>query len=101
MRACAGRVRQQVKRHGDELARPEGKPEAGIRRGAALLPGASRVIPRGPRASAHISASTIRAYGDGWRVPTRPTVADIEAVTEMATGGALLKLFSSAEPVFA
>jgi transcriptional regulator with XRE-family HTH domain len=44
-------------------------------------------------AMAHISASTIRAYEDGWRVPTRGTVADVEAVSDMGTGGALLMLW--------
>jgi transcriptional regulator with XRE-family HTH domain len=42
---------------------------------------------------AHISASTIGAYETGWRVPTRATVRDIDAVTEMHTGGALTVLW--------
>jgi transcriptional regulator with XRE-family HTH domain len=42
---------------------------------------------------AHISASTIGAYETGWRVPTRDTVKDIDAVPEMHTDGALTKLW--------
>jgi transcriptional regulator with XRE-family HTH domain len=42
---------------------------------------------------AHISASTIGAYETGWRVPTRATVRDIDAVPEMHTGGALTVLW--------
>jgi transcriptional regulator with XRE-family HTH domain len=44
-------------------------------------------------ARAHISVSTVRAYEGGWRVPTRSSVADIEAVAEMGSGGALLMLW--------
>jgi transcriptional regulator with XRE-family HTH domain len=46
---------------------------------------------------AHISASTIGAYETGWRVPTRDTVKDIDAVPEMHTGGALIKLWDQFE----
>ena len=42
---------------------------------------------------AHVSVSTIVAYETGWRVPTRPTVADIDAVPELKTGGALTCLW--------
>ena len=46
---------------------------------------------------AHVSASTIVAYETGWRVPTRPTVADIDAVPELHTGGALTRLWDQFE----
>jgi transcriptional regulator with XRE-family HTH domain len=46
---------------------------------------------------AHISASTIGAYETGWRVPTRATVRDIDAVPEMCTDGALIKLWNQFE----
>ena len=46
---------------------------------------------------AHISASTIVAYETGWRVPTRPTVVDIDAVAEMHTEGALTELWDDLE----
>jgi transcriptional regulator with XRE-family HTH domain len=48
-------------------------------------------------ARAHVSASTIRAYEEGRRVPTRASVADIEAVQEMRTSGALLALWDQFE----
>lgn len=46
---------------------------------------------------AHISASTIISYETGWRVPTRPTVADIDAVPELNTDGALIELWDEFE----
>jgi len=48
---------------------------------------------------AHISASSIRAYEEFWRVPPRPTVEEIEKVPEMVTacGGALLMLWDQFE----
>ena len=46
---------------------------------------------------AHVSVSTITAYETGWRVPTRPTVADIDAVPELHTGGALARLWDQFE----
>lgn len=46
---------------------------------------------------AHVSPSTIVAYETGWRVPTRPTVEAIDAVPEMATGGALTELWDRLE----
>jgi|SRR5215469_7259432 len=44
-------------------------------------------------ALAHVSGKLISAYENGWRVPTRPTTADIDAVPEMNTGGALTELW--------
>jgi len=44
-------------------------------------------------ARAHISGKTISAYENGWRVPTRPATADIDAVPELRTGGALTELW--------
>lgn len=46
---------------------------------------------------AHISASTIISYETAWRVPTRPTVLDIDAVGEMRTEGALTELWDELE----
>jgi transcriptional regulator with XRE-family HTH domain len=46
---------------------------------------------------AHVSASTIVAYETGWRVPTRPTVVDIDAVVELNTDGALITLWDEFE----
>jgi transcriptional regulator with XRE-family HTH domain len=46
---------------------------------------------------AHVSPSTITAYETGWRVPTRPTVADIDAVADLHTGGALARLWDQFE----
>jgi transcriptional regulator with XRE-family HTH domain len=44
-------------------------------------------------AKAHMSGKTISAYENGWRVPTRPAAADIDAVPEMRTSGALTELW--------
>jgi transcriptional regulator with XRE-family HTH domain len=44
-------------------------------------------------AKAHMSGKTISAYENGWRVPTRPAAADIDAVPEMRTNGALTELW--------
>jgi len=44
-------------------------------------------------AKAHMSGKTISAYENGWRVPTRPATADIDAVPEMQTNGALTELW--------
>ena len=44
-------------------------------------------------AKAHMSGKTISAYENGWRVPTRPAAADIDAVPEMGTDGALTELW--------
>jgi transcriptional regulator with XRE-family HTH domain len=46
---------------------------------------------------AHVSPSTITAYETAWRVPTRPTVVDIDAVLELHTGGALTELWDRFE----
>jgi transcriptional regulator with XRE-family HTH domain len=46
---------------------------------------------------AHISPSTIGAYETGWRVPTRDTVKDIDAVPGMHTDGALIELWEQFE----
>jgi transcriptional regulator with XRE-family HTH domain len=48
-------------------------------------------------ARAHVSTSTIRAYEEGRRVPTRASVVDIEAVQELGTSGALLELWEQFE----
>jgi transcriptional regulator with XRE-family HTH domain len=42
---------------------------------------------------AHVSGKLISAYENGWRVPTRPTTADIDAVPQMCTCGALTELW--------
>jgi transcriptional regulator with XRE-family HTH domain len=44
-------------------------------------------------AKAHMSGKTISAYESGWRVPTRSAAADIDAVPEMRTDGALTELW--------
>lgn len=44
---------------------------------------------------AHMSGKTISAYENGWRVPTRPATADIDAVPELQTNGALTELWES------
>jgi transcriptional regulator with XRE-family HTH domain len=46
-------------------------------------------------AKAHMSGKTISAYENGWRVPTRPATADIDAVPELHTSGALAELWDS------
>jgi transcriptional regulator with XRE-family HTH domain len=46
---------------------------------------------------AHVSVSTIVAYETAWRVPVRQTVADIDAVPELNTGGALIELWDELE----
>lgn len=46
---------------------------------------------------AHVSGKTIGAYEKGWRVPTRETTADIDAVPELATYGALRELWHQFE----
>jgi transcriptional regulator with XRE-family HTH domain len=48
-------------------------------------------------ARAHVSVSTIRAYEEGRRVPTRASVIDIEALEEMGARGALLVLWDQFE----
>jgi hypothetical protein len=42
-----------------------------------------------------MSGKTISAYENGWRVPTRPATADIDAVPELQTNGALTELWDS------
>lgn len=46
-------------------------------------------------AKAHMSGKTISAYENGWRVPTRPAVVDIDAVPELQTSGALTELWDT------
>jgi len=46
---------------------------------------------------AHVSGKTIAAYEKGWRVPTRETTADIDAVPELHTSGALSELWEQFE----
>jgi transcriptional regulator with XRE-family HTH domain len=46
---------------------------------------------------AHVSGKLISAYENGWRVPTRPTTADIDAVRELNTHGALTELWDQFE----
>jgi transcriptional regulator with XRE-family HTH domain len=46
---------------------------------------------------AHVSASTIISYETAWRVPVRSTVAAIDAVPELNTGGALIELWDEFE----
>ena len=48
-------------------------------------------------ALAHVSGKLISAYEKGWRVPTRPTTADIDAVPELGTHGALIELWDQFE----
>jgi transcriptional regulator with XRE-family HTH domain len=46
---------------------------------------------------AHVSGKLISAYENGWRVPTKPTTADIDAVPELNTHGALSELWNQFE----
>jgi transcriptional regulator with XRE-family HTH domain len=46
---------------------------------------------------AHVSGKLISAYENGWRVPTRPTTADIDGVAELNTHGALTELWDQFE----
>jgi transcriptional regulator with XRE-family HTH domain len=46
---------------------------------------------------AHVSGKLISAYENGWRVPTRPTTVDIDAVVELNTHGALTELWDQFE----
>jgi transcriptional regulator with XRE-family HTH domain len=48
-------------------------------------------------ALAHVSGKLISAYEKGWRVPTRPTTGDIDAVSELKTRGALTELWDQFE----
>ena len=48
-------------------------------------------------AAAHVSGKTIAAYENGWRVPTRDTTADIDAVAALNTNGALAELWDQFE----
>lgn len=48
-------------------------------------------------ALAHVSGKLISAYENGWRVPTRPTTADIDAVPELGSSGALVALWDQFE----
>ncbi len=48
-------------------------------------------------ALAHVSGKLISAYENGWRVPTRPTTAEIDAVAELGTHGALTELWDQFE----
>lgn len=48
-------------------------------------------------AAAHVSGKTIAAYENGWRVPTRDTTADIDAVAALNTNGALCELWDQFE----
>jgi len=48
-------------------------------------------------ALAHVSGKLISAYENGWRVPTRPTTMDIDAVPAMNTSGALAELWDQFE----
>ncbi len=46
---------------------------------------------------AHVSGKLISAYESGWRVPTRPMTAGIDAVPEPGTHGALTELWGQLE----
>jgi len=46
---------------------------------------------------AHVSGKLISAYENGWRVPTRPSTADIDAAPELNTHGALTELWDQFE----
>jgi transcriptional regulator with XRE-family HTH domain len=46
---------------------------------------------------AHVSGKTIAAYENSWRVPTRDTTADVDAVPELHTNGALSHLWEQFE----
>lgn len=46
---------------------------------------------------AHVSGKLISAYENGWRVPTRPTTVDIDAVAALNTHGALTELWDQFE----
>lgn len=46
---------------------------------------------------AHVSGKLISAYENGWRVPTRPTTADIDGVAQLNTHGALTELWDQFE----
>src|SRR5215469_18215440 len=48
-------------------------------------------------ALAHVSGKLISAYENGRRVPTRPTTADIDAVGQLNTNGALTELWDQFE----
>jgi transcriptional regulator with XRE-family HTH domain len=48
-------------------------------------------------ALAHVSGKLISAYENGWRVPTRPTTIDIDAVPVLNTHGALTELWDQFE----
>jgi transcriptional regulator with XRE-family HTH domain len=48
-------------------------------------------------AMAHVSGKLISAYENGWRVPTRPTTVEIDAVEQMGTSGALTELWDQFE----
>ncbi len=48
-------------------------------------------------ALAHVSGKLISAYEKGWRVPTRPTTADIDTVADLNTHGALTELWDQFE----
>jgi transcriptional regulator with XRE-family HTH domain len=48
-------------------------------------------------AMAHVSGKLISAYENGWRVPTRPTTTEIDAVAQMNTHGALAELWDQFE----
>jgi transcriptional regulator with XRE-family HTH domain len=48
-------------------------------------------------ALAHVSGKLISAYENGWRVPTKPTTADIDTVLELNTHGALSELWNQFE----
>jgi transcriptional regulator with XRE-family HTH domain len=48
-------------------------------------------------ALAHVSGKLISAYENGWRVPTRPTTVDVDAVPELNTRGALTELWDQFE----
>jgi transcriptional regulator with XRE-family HTH domain len=48
-------------------------------------------------AMAHVSGKTIAAYESGWRVPTRDTTADVDAVAQLHTNGALSQLWEQFE----
>jgi transcriptional regulator with XRE-family HTH domain len=48
-------------------------------------------------ALAHVSGKLISAYENGWRVPTRPTTTDIDAVADLRSDGALIALWDQFE----
>ena len=48
-------------------------------------------------ALAHVSGKLISAYENGWRVPTKPTTSDIDAVPGLDTHGALSELWNQFE----